>query len=445
MGPASQQILTTFSTDLCTSMFGNVFTVNNVQNQTIVDTVDISRNIHKLTEIEEDYLIPFALKRAAYHLDPPYSFICPAEALNCSYNSVPILYTVPECTQGSLQTKVVDVAAKNVTTLYDLFSYNSTMQLAILQPQLPRIYYAESMLGRTAAELDALPRVTWGTGANITLSQYIGDQSFVVATLRNTTETNYANAKDVVVLQCTLRSFSTEVTFTYDTAAQKMSWKEDRSLPLKFDYESMVTDANNVKPVYLNAYGLQISVLKHLAYDKKRDNMLFDMARTWSIKHGKDASFLEYFQDILTHLGVTITTAAITDFPNFYTRPTFCFRSPVMYHFEPSTYYGLVLSLLVPLLWWVVTWITSLYKTNGISRGNSQVALLVTGLTPAVAEKLRGYSHAGQSALFKRARQVQAVFGETKAGSDRRGHVAFGTKEEMNSIRPRRSSIDSRI
>lgn len=33
---------------------------------------------------------------------------------------------------------------------------------------------------------------------------------------------------------------------------------------------------------------------------------------------------------------------------------------------------------------WIVVWILSLYHTNGVSRGNSQIALLVTGLTAAV-------------------------------------------------------------
>lgn len=105
------------------------------------------------------------------------------------------------------------------------------------------------------------------------------------------------------------------------------------------------------------------------------------------------------------------------------------FNLEPQYAIKREACYALCLCLFIPILWWTAVWTVSVKKSNGIARGNSQIALLATGMTPLVEHHLRGFSKLDSDNAFKHAKNIRVRVGTFKNG-DQKEVVAFGMDGE---------------
>ncbi|KAL1932314.1 hypothetical protein VTP01DRAFT_9370 [Rhizomucor pusillus] len=164
----------------------------------------------------------------------------------------------------------------------------------------------------------------------------------------------------------------------------------------------------------INSYALQISIMKTLVIDAPYVHIL-----------GKKYANGDYR-----------SWASLT--PTQYLSKCSSIQVPSTFNLSRPSYYAVSLVLLVPLIWWVSVWILSLYRTNGVSRGQSLVALLVAGLTPAVQREFQGMSQADQYTLIKYARGVRVRLGEVGVEE---AHATLGLSHEVEPLRVRRNSF----
>ncbi|KAI8370492.1 uncharacterized protein BYT42DRAFT_582607 [Radiomyces spectabilis] len=449
IGPASQQILNTQEIDVCEK--GGLLSLRNISN---TDWSVMFSNLYSSpranTGMREPYVVEFAIAQAAKGLMPMPVHFCPPSALNCSFQGVSGFYTVAACKESSVQATIVDLDHNNVTTLFDHFGYNrvSSSSWFVASPETPSIYYAGSMKGRTFYDLN---NITAPTSRNVTFDPTIrrlyGDQTFVIVTSKNDISSTYVkDMKDLTVQECTLQSHVNRTTIVFKNGT--VSQTDYQTTPMVIDYDKLSNSTYWDKEfrtslhknyTMLNAYALQLSIMKSLIiHTRPLKDIALDWAMFDTIK--LDNSPSQFLHHVLRNIDIS-TLVALPDFPTLGMPGIQCQRQSRTYALQPSAFYGLVLSFLIPTIWWAWVWISSLFYTNGVSRGNSQVALMVTGLTPACQKQFDDLSHAGSKQIFQKAKQINVWFGETIAHDGRPGHIRFGLQEEIKPIRTRRKSF----
>jgi hypothetical protein len=97
------------------------------------------------------------------------------------------------------------------------------------------------------------------------------------------------------------------------------------------------------------------------------------------------------------------------------------------YKVDKTSAYILCLCLILPIFWWVIVWLYSLKKSNGVARSSSQIVLLATNMTPDAEHILRGFSNLDSSDAFNRAKNIRIRLGhvnqQTIVGLDHENNV----------------------
>lgn len=105
------------------------------------------------------------------------------------------------------------------------------------------------------------------------------------------------------------------------------------------------------------------------------------------------------------------------------------FNLKPQYSIKREACYALCLCLFIPILWWIAIWTVSIKKSNGVARGNSQIALLATGMTPLAEHSLRDFSKLDSDNAFKHAKNIRVRVGKFRDGNQKEV-VAFGMDSE---------------
>ncbi|KAI7884952.1 hypothetical protein K492DRAFT_204422 [Lichtheimia hyalospora FSU 10163] len=436
VGPASQEILTHTNIETCDNGTGIYYS-----NLTGTDLTNLgtSGDVGSLTGLKQDYLVRTAFAQSALGFMTQPFYECKAGALNCTFDDVNFFSTGFKCKNGSLNTEIVDINNNNVTTLSEYYGFNNNNSIFGPIVDVPHTFYAGSMQGRTFYDLYNHTDESANSTYDPTIRRLFGDQTMVFVLNEKGDFGGYLeNNAMPQVRECTLHSNYNVSSLVHRTDRIKFYKEETR--PLNIDYDQLSNNtywSTMFQPNFLalNAYAMQLTAMRFLCDEKSFERIMDD----WSIyvSNPNDTNPVETFLDqMLRNADLSLTFALPTN-PIFSTQGQRCYISDNVYMINPAAYYAVTLSLLVPLLWWMTVWIISLYHTKGVSRGNSQIALLVTGLTQSIQQQFQGMSHAGHSDLFDKARQVQVVFGETATADaqGRMGHVAFGTAGEIGPIR----------
>lgn len=443
MGPASQQILTAEPGSVCYPDDA-MMRYTNVSQENISQLDLPNYDIRSMAGVTVSYLVSLGYNLAVQNWTVPTYFNCPVEAANCTFSDIEIVHNEANCQPGDYNTTMfVDPDAPDTTTtaagkfnrLIDSIYYES--------PRLPLMFYDGSMLHRTSYDIYNYT----GGQTNMTYDpanlQYVGNQTFVVLKSKGTVDVRRLQSDDIEVSVCTLSSYLNRTHFTISGR----DWWEtvSETIPINIDYNKLINTSYWVSGsstredlVMLNAYAIQMTLARTLVTmptSQLQDNII----SKWVTNNGRTGSLQYLLSDLFKKADQTLMLGrpeALAPVSG-----TACYQIPMSYHLNPAAYYTLCLVLLIPLAWWVFVWVLALRRADGVSRGNSQVALLVTGLTKAARKRFKGYSHADQAAIFKRANKVDIVFGETQSRSHRRGHVAFGLPDELAPIRQRRRSL----
>lgn len=444
MGPASQQILTAQTGSECHPGEATM-RYTNVSQESLVSSGLTQYDFRTLTGVQASYLVSLGYSLAGNDWYIPTNFNCPVQASNCTYNDIEIIHTKPTCHLGDYNTTMfVDPDAQNTTiTPAKKYGYSSDY-LTYKDPTVPQFRYDASMLHRTYADFfnrtNVQPNMTYDP-SNL---QYVGNQTFVALTNQGNINLLTTESDKISVHVCTLSSY---LNLTSITVSGRDWWTNvTNTTPINIDYNKLINNSywasGSSTPsdlIMLNAYAIQMTLVAQLVNIRKWE--LLEIVRSW--KHDADENNrnnIEAFSgdlfkkaDQLLMLGRPEALGPISG--------TACYDIPMSYHLNPAAYYTLCLVLLIPLAWWVCVWMLALHRADGVSRGNSQIALLVTGLTKAARRKFKGYSHADSTTVFNHATKVDIVFGETYSRSHRRGHVAFGLPDELAPIKQRRRSL----
>ncbi|KAG0170547.1 hypothetical protein DFQ28_010881 [Apophysomyces sp. BC1034] len=407
------------------------------------------------TSLKHDYVLQYAAAQAAlvsklrgspelssisdlfnmrqdFGLPVPPRFKCDSSAINCTYTDVPGFFTMAQCRNGSPDTRVLDPNTGNVTTVSEHYKTTSSTF------DLPSVMYAESMYNRTFYDLSQLSSrrraCTYCYGSSV--RNNFGDQNFVLATASGTMYSWMDIASNLTVYECTLKTFLNRTTYVVKDNVVNYTPQSSTAVQIDYDQLSNATYLTNLKYdsdyTQITAYAFQISILKLLTSGE--DSKLGSLGSLSKV--GKTTNALDYLNMVLGSMDTALTLAIPWDGMVAYGVSCHIIGS-TRHAPDPRSFYPFVLCMLIPLIWWVMLWITSLYYSNGVARGNSQVALVVAGLTSGVQNKFQGLSHADQPTLFKRANEVDVKFGEVDAEEMRQGHAGFGLPSETHSIRRR--------
>lgn len=188
----------------------------------------------------------------------------------------------------------------------------------------------------------------------------------------------------------------------------------------------------------INSYALQISIMKTLVIDAPYVHILGKKYANGDYRSWASLTPTQYLSKMLEHTGQVVALTSGLSIGETITMGSVCRQVPSTFNLSRPSYYAVSLVLLVPLIWWVSVWILSLYRTNGVSRGQSLVALLVAGLTPAVQREFQGMSQADQYTLIKYARGVRVRLGEVGVEE---AHATLGLSHEVEPLRVRRNSF----
>ncbi|KAI7873506.1 hypothetical protein K492DRAFT_223778 [Lichtheimia hyalospora FSU 10163] len=363
-------------------------------------------------------------------------------SLNTTWHDIPTMRTDIDCVTGSYaDTRIINDQTLNVSTLSEYFGSDRPVDV-------PRIFYAESMYNRTHYDRERFVFDIFDETRYYPEDRpSVGDQTVVIVTKGGQATSSSLNNPDeeATVEQCTLRSYITNSSMVESGTLNvniRPTW--EKKLLITVDYDRLVngtvldlSSLYEVNHVYDNAYAYQLSLIATMT---DRNNIKFHQksADRWAAAVPEDTEnvFTNYIRDgfYMSDIFMTFYAPEEED-PSTVIYGDACFTNGTSYNFDTAAYLGLSLAPIVPLSWWVVLWIISLYQTNGISRGNSQIALMATGLTHRVSDRFKGFSHTGQAQLFNRASKVKAWFGEIKRKDGRRGHVAFGLEDEIQPLR----------
>ncbi|KAG2225623.1 hypothetical protein INT45_013734 [Circinella minor] len=443
IGPVAQGILHTQKYEVCTN---DDSTDNMLRKLEFIDTTlyefdTSSKDPRSINGVKDYFNIQLGLRH--FYAESPLfiSATCPHTALNCTYLNIDIPYVNFDCKTTDFATqKIVDLTNNNVTTIQDYW-HNVTNAAYALPPRLPAFFYSGSMYNRTYYDLNNLtfpiPLGTERPVLDADARRGVGDVSMVVLskgeTFENIYSTEYGKTEIMQVRECTFRPYLNK-TDLYSVGGT-FGFNIKSSDPVPMDYDNKI--GNNVylasskrtdeegTTLMLNIYALQISMIRAVVLDEE----------------GVKEQFLNMTLDQALHnMSNRMSLTYTLESPKSYNLPgprVLCTETEMLYSLNPSAYLPLALCLLIPLIWWTVTWIISLYKVNGISRGHSQVALLVSGLSPSARDKMCGTIHENQYATMKAATTVDVKFGERRSD----GHPTFGLPQEVEPVGVRRMSF----
>lgn len=197
---------------------------------------------------------------------------------------------------------------------------------------------------------------------------------------------------------------------------------------------------NFTNDVMVNAYIMQQALLKELI--EPPYYTMYDYMKTWRLKFGlnKDPTnpFEGFMKDALPQFDYAFVQApyisenyeAITNVP---TEGVAYYNMKAQYFVRKGASYTLCLYLFLPILWWIIVWLISIKNTGGVALGNSQIALLATGMTPLAEYNLRGFSNLDEKNAFKRAKKIRIRLGTFTDSQNNR--IAFGMEGEED-LRP---------
>lgn len=236
-----------------------------------------------------------------------------------------------------------------------------------------------------------------------------------------------------------------------------MKTGNETSVPINFDFDNVLgnnvalykIDNNTDTATMVIAYIMQQSILSELIRPKYYK--MYNYLTGYSTRFG-DANYpnatLSQIGDLLSKADMFPSfmneALAAFDYALFQTpfisegfqntlltvKPgTAHFNLVPVYKIEKTAAYTLCLCLLLPILWWILIWLYSLKKNNGIARANSQIVLLATNMTPDAERNLRGISGLDSSNAFKRAKDIRIRLGVVQQ------HPVVGLDHE-NHLRP---------
>ncbi|KAI9497941.1 hypothetical protein BDB00DRAFT_935978 [Zychaea mexicana] len=437
MGPSSQQILTAYPTSYCEyqDVLGRY--TNLLQNETIASWDLDTRDIRSLRGTIANYLLQMAMAGTAQSWNIPMSDLCPASAANCTIEAIPIVYNVVRCSPGSFnETLVVSEQDRSVKTVQEYYNYTDGEDYQTL-PHAPNFLYGGNMQYRTTYDLGNYTQAIQaggeggggggGGGATTTNDSttapqpvppagtaFAGEQTLVAISHLGTASPWLVRGSEIAVHECTLVPYLNRTTFIFlERGGGLLDYLE--TTPIEMDYAllSNASHWNNLDNlsdqdrIMVNAYGLQVAELTYLI-DQNMKEFNDDVSTMWSVKNSDNDTIENFLQDLVYRMDRIVVFGRPEG--AYSVGGMVCYDLPTQYHVDPAAYYTLSLCLLIPMFWWVVVWILALYRSDGVSRGNSQVVLLVTGLTAALRRQLKGMSHASVNDIFERAKKTNVKF-----------------------------------
>ncbi|KAG2218199.1 hypothetical protein INT45_006834 [Circinella minor] len=444
IGPASQVVLTTYASDhYCLNGSDNF---NGKLHHVNLSFDDLSTLRYPYDQrlnygLRNQYLVVFGFDTAPYKGDIPINYDYDNETISLKFSNVEMFYTDMECHDGTFEeTQIIDEKTRNPTTLADYYR-NS-------QPVAPRVFYSGSMFNRTYFDIvrQSVPAEVYPNGRP-EVRNFVGDQTFVTMTYQGqATRKSIERLEEIVVQECTLRtqkSFNT----IHTNEGQSYLIEPGPKQPIDMDYDRLINaslwmstdDYSGFPRLMLNAYSYQLTLLMTMTV-LKQEAFQNRLANAWATNNPDRNTMENFLRDAFNQTDLSVSLIR----PEQSITGTYgegCYPIQAVYALDRASYYTISLILAVPLLWWVSVWIASLYQTNGVSRGNSQIALLVTGFTKSAAEQFKGYSYAGQRTLFEKASTVDITFGEVKRMDHKPGHIGFGLENELHPLRARRRPI----
>ncbi|CDS04109.1 hypothetical protein LRAMOSA07064 [Lichtheimia ramosa] len=454
LGPAAQQILATYdgSVTCYVEPPGRALYVKDYYRHTWYKTEMPYRAI-QLKGIKQYYVPLIGFGSAFSNNTSGYAnYRYNLYSINTTWHDIPTMRSDLDCvTVPYADTRIINDQTLNVSTLGDYFGAGRPIDV-------PRMFYAESMYNRTHYDRQRYVFDTYEpTDYYPEDRPSVGEQTVVIVTKGGQAMSGSLNnpEEEAKVEQCTLRSYLTNSTMLESgtlNIAIHLTWENKQLIQIDYDRLLNGSELNSIISfdderfhVPDNAYAYQLSLIATMV-DPKYIKFHQKSADRWATAVPEDVEnvFTNYIRDGFSMSDRFMTFYAPEEQPNGATviYGEGCFANDTTYNFDSAAYLGLSLAPAVPVFWWVVLWIISLYQTNGISRGNSQIALMATGLTHRVSDRFKGFSHTGQAQLFSRASKVKAWFGEIRRSDGRRGHVAFGLEDEIQPLRVRSQRND---
>lgn len=218
---------------------------------------------------------------------------------------------------------------------------------------------------------------------------------------------------------------------------------DDSSVPITFDFDNVI--GNNValnalgknftNDVMVNAYTMQQALLKELI--EPEYYTMYDYLRNWRTTFGLKVPptnpFEEFMKDALPQFDYAFFQAPyISEFyesiTNTPTEGLAYYTMKPHYSVRKVACYTLSLCLFLPSIWWIIVWMISIKKSDGIARGNSQIVLLATGMTPLAEHNMHSFCNMDAENAFKKAKKIRIRVGTFTGNGDNR--VAFGMEGE---------------
>ncbi|KAG2224798.1 hypothetical protein INT45_005322 [Circinella minor] len=450
IGPSSQQVLSAYPLSYCDNSVQFRFT--DVTKEMLASWRQNDKDIRSLSGTTANYLVEMALDGMGQEYNFPINTNCPLEAKNCTIVDMPTLINKVECTPGVFnQTTIVSELDRSVMTVQQYYNFTDGFDY-MSRPRTPRFFYAGSMQHRTGYDISnfSLPEESKAistepnTPDNTTSTAYAGDQVFVIVSSNGTANVDtieYPN--EIVVHECKLVAHLNRTNFAIIGHNAELTYSESKLIEMNYELLSDKShwnrsdnedDYSSEDKILLNAYALQLAALNYII---TQDQSEFNDRNTamWAIHNDDNGkNTIENFIYILIlRISQSITMGRpVSLLP---VDGVACFDLPTRYHLDPASYYTFCLCLLIPVFWWVLAWAIALYRAGGVSRGNSQVILLVTGFTAALRKQFKGLSHADSNTIFTRAKNTDVKFGElTTEHARKRGHVSFGTPEQISPL-----------
>ncbi|KAI9258081.1 hypothetical protein BDA99DRAFT_561517 [Phascolomyces articulosus] len=450
IGPSSQQILTAYPSTYCDN--SGQYRYTDITNENIASWNRDDHDVRSLAGTNANYLIQMAIDGTGYSWNLPVNNNCPSNAKNCTIPRMPMIHNEVECKLGSFnETMVVSEQDLSIKTLQQYYNYTDGNDF-MTRPQAPQFLYGATMQHRTAYDIGNFSQTTEEqdistSPTNVTSgggpgTVYAGEHVFVVVSRLGTTEVQRIDQpEDIRVHECKLTATINITEITLEERSFRTRTVE--TIPIDMNYPLLSDASHWYRPeeqyseqdrTMINAYAIQVGALNYLI-TQNQDEFNTRTTRSWDSHRDEmlGNAIEDFINDIIKRISRGITMgrpAGVSPID-----AVVCFQLPTQYHLDPASYYTFCLCLLIPVFWWVLTWIMALYRAGGISRGNSQVILLVTGFTAALRKEFKGLSHQGSNVIFERAQKTDVKFGElTTEHARKKGHVSFGRPDQISPL-----------
>ncbi|KAJ8661222.1 hypothetical protein O0I10_002971 [Lichtheimia ornata] len=381
--------------------------------------------------------------------DPHLKLPCPGEALSCNYTTtVTMPYLKPVCQKGIFNTTVVDTIFGNTTKLLDLFFepndlYEGGMKLVSEYQKYQAFFYHSSMENSTFYYLNNLTQPYPESARRVVQPRF-------VALMKNESFNDHGTwyAENLLyaarIHDCTFQPMINVTEYAMED--QKLTRRRViSSTPVEMDYDALNDPAywqrygeEGTDYTMANMYAMQLSVLK---------NMIIDIDIAFP-PYQNDKIFYQFDTFLYKMADTVAENIAMLPPPLHQGDPiegdTVCMRPYMQFRPDPASYLPLMLCLLIPLLWWLITWLWSLKQAGWISRGNSQIALVLHDLTSTIRRRLGDLSYMDQFSMMIAARSVRTKLGEPKSDHVSSDPLVFGHRNDVDPrslLRGRRKSI----